>query len=116
MASQNGHDFPSQTVALGDLVYYYDNPLVRKDPALGWVCRRPGINTVSILVFSPDSGFIEKPSVRHIDDPGLTESAAWRQWGAWSFAPATETLKKLDRLMPQLVALLARGESIKKAK
>jgi hypothetical protein len=111
MASQNGSDFPSQTVALGDLVYFYENPLVRKEPILGWVCRRPGVNTVSVLVFSPDSGFVEKPSVRHIDDPGLTERAAWRAWGGWDFHPSTLTLKKLDSLMPQLVGLLARQQS-----
>lgn len=113
MASQSGSDFPSQTVALGDLVYFYENPLSRKDAVLGWVCRRPGVNTVSILVFSPDSGFVEKPSVRHIDDPGLTERAAWRQWGAWEFHPQTAILKKLEGLLPQVVALLARQQGRK---
>jgi hypothetical protein len=114
MESLNGSSAP-QSVAIGDAVLYYANPLNRKDPALGWICRRPGINTVSVLVFSPESGFIEKPSVRHIDDPGLAESASWRQWGAWEYHPMTATLKKVESLMPQIVALLSRNSSKKSA-
>jgi hypothetical protein len=98
---------------MGDMVLFYDNPLNLKDPAIGWVSRRPGVNTVSILIFSPDMGFVERPSVRHADDPGLVDNAAWRQWGAWQFHPATETLKRLDSLLPQVVALLARQGSKK---
>lgn len=76
---------------------------------MGWVCQRPGVNTVSVLIFSTASGFVEKPSVRHIDDPGLSENAAWRQWGAWDFHPSTTTLKKIEGLLPQIVTMLARN-------
>jgi hypothetical protein len=104
----NGFEPPA--VEIGDTVLYYDNPLNQKDPTLGWVSRRPGVNTLYVLVFSPDSGFIEKPSVRHGDDPGLQENAAWRQWGCWRMHPNTATLKRLDSLLPQITALLARGQ------
>jgi hypothetical protein len=53
------------------MVLFYDNPQNPSDPCVGWVSRRPGVNTVYILTFSPDTGFVEKPSVRHADDPGL---------------------------------------------
>ena len=117
--SQNGSDtFPTQEVELGDMVLFYDNPLNQKEPVVGWVSRRPGVNTIYVLVFSPDSGFIEKPSVRHADDPGLLESAAWRAWGCWRFHPNTETIKRLGGLMPKIVTMLARqqDEGSKKAK
>jgi len=107
---QNGSDFPTQTVELGDMVHFYDNPLDQREPVIGWVSRRPGVNTVYILIFSPDSGFVEKPSVRHGDDPGLVENTAWRQWGCWRFHPTTEALKRLNTMMPQVVQLLAREQ------
>jgi hypothetical protein len=96
-------------IELGDEVLYYSSVLDQKEPILGWVCRRPGVSTVSILTFSPDQGFIEKPSVRHVDDPGLQENAGWRQWGAYRLHPRAELLRKLDTLLPQVVTLLARG-------
>jgi hypothetical protein len=109
LAASNGNEFPTQTVELGDMVLFYDNPQNPTDPCVGWVSRRPGINTVYILTFSPDTGFVEKPSVRHADDPGLTENAAWRQWGCWRFHPSTEALKRMNTLMPQVVQVLARS-------
>lgn len=111
--SNGSSEFPSQMVELGDMVLFYANPLNLKEPAIGWVCRRPGVNTVFILTFSPDEGFVEKPSVRHKDDPGLADNAAWRQWGAWDFHPATLTLKRLNTMMPQVVSLLARQKKDK---
>ncbi len=115
-SSTSGSDFPTQTVELGDMVLFYSNVLNQKDPVIGWVSRRPGVNTVFILTFSPDEGFVEKPSVRHADDPGLVDNSAWRQWGCWRFHPATETLKKLRTMMPQVVSVLARNQqSSKKA-
>jgi hypothetical protein len=41
------------------------------------------------------------------------DNSAWRQWGCWRFHPATETLKKLRTMMPQVVSLLARQGSKK---
>jgi hypothetical protein len=75
---------------------------------MGWVSRRPGANTIYVLVFSEGAGFIEKPSVRHADDPGLQENPNWRQWGCWQHHPQTELLGKLKSLLPQIVTLLAR--------
>lgn len=108
--SQTGSEFPTQSVELGDMVLYYDNPLNQQDPSVGWVSRRPGVNTIYVLVFSPDAGFVEKPSVRHGDDPGLIESAQWRSWGCWRFHPMTEAVKRINSLMPQIVSLLARQQ------
>ena len=110
MASQNGSEqYVPPEVSVGDCVLYHDNPTIHSDPRVGYICRRPGMFTVSILVFSPDQGWIEKPSVRHADDPGLETNPAWRQWGSWELHPTAALLKRLDGMMPQLTVLLARN-------
>lgn len=86
----------AENVRLGDCVYWYLDPLNPSEPQLGWICRRPGANTVTILVFAPDIGWVEKPSVRHINDPGLRDNAAWRQWGCWDYADWVKDLQKVN--------------------
>lgn len=108
--------FTMPAVRIGDCVYWYHDPLTCAEPTLGWVCQRPGTNTVSVLVFSPFTGFQEKPSVRHRNDPGLQENSEWRQWGCWEYAPQTAQLRKLDGMMAQIASLteqmaLARKQS-----
>lgn len=94
--------FSPPSVRIGDAVYWHHDPLSCADPCLGWVCQRPGAQTLSLLVFTPNVGFQEKPSVRHKDDPGLQENAEWRQWGCWEYAPITAQLRKLDATMAQI--------------
>lgn len=90
---------------IGDSVYWYHDPLNCHEPTLGWVVQRPGAFTVSILTFSPNTGFLEKPSVRHRDDPGLQENSDWRQWGCWEFTPQSAQLRKMDGLVSQIANL-----------
>jgi hypothetical protein len=97
--------FSPPALRIGDSVYWHHDPLNCNDPLLGWVIQRPGVNTVSILVFSPNTGFQEKPSVRHKDDPGLQENAEWRQWGCWEYAPQTAQLKKMESAMAQIASV-----------
>jgi hypothetical protein len=96
-------DFTPPSVKLGDSVYWYHDPLNTTDPVLGWICRRPGTNTVSVLVFAPEVGFVEKPSVRHKDDPGLRENSTWRQWGCWDFSGQTATIRRLETVATSLI-------------
>ncbi len=96
--------FSPPSARIGDTVYWHNDPLSCSDPCLGWVCERPGVKTVTILSFSPNTGFQEKSSVRHKDDPGLSENAEWRRWGCWEYAPVTAQLRKLDGMMAQIVA------------
>jgi hypothetical protein len=97
--------FSPPPVSIGDCVYWYHDPLTCAEPTLGWVVQRPGAHTVSILTFSPFSGFQEKPSVRHREDPGLQENSEWRQWGCWEYTPQTTQLKKLDSLTAKVAGL-----------
>lgn len=97
--------FSPPAVRPGDCVYWYSDPLTCAEPQIGWVVDHPGVCTVNVLVFSPSSGFMDKPSVRHRDDPGLQENAQWRQWGCWEYSPQTAQLKKLDSMMAQIASL-----------
>lgn len=89
-------------VRLGDTVYWYHDPLTRNDPQLGWVCARPGSLTVTLLVFAPGVGFIEKPSVRFKDDPGLVDNPNWRGWGCWDFSDAHKEMERVKGLASKL--------------
>jgi hypothetical protein len=89
-------------VQIGTQVYWYRDPLTLDSPNIGWICRRPGAQTVSIMVFSPDGGFVEKQSVRHRFDPGLRENSAWRQWGCWDYSPLEKNIARVLEVASQL--------------
>jgi|APGre2960657404_1045060.scaffolds.fasta_scaffold250088_2 hypothetical protein len=96
--------FSMPQTKIGDMIYWYSDALSCSEPCIGWISQRPGVHTVTALVFSPNTGFIEKPSVRHRNDPGLQESVEWRQWGAWEYAPVTAQLRKVDSVMAQVAS------------
>jgi hypothetical protein len=97
-------EYTQPEVKLGDAVYWYNDPTNIGEPTLGWICRRPGSQTVTILVFAPNIGFLEKPSVRHVSDPGLQENPSWRQWGCWDFSEQTKIMGKLSAATADLIA------------
>lgn len=107
-------DFAPPAARLGDTVYWYNDPLSPQDPQLGWINERPGSLTVSILVFTPGVGFVEKNSVRHKDDPGLRENPAWRQWGCWDFSDSHKDILRAQKVS-SAVAINHERESKKAA-
>jgi hypothetical protein len=95
-------DFKAPDLSVGDMVLWYSNPFSPQDPAMGWVAKKPGVQTVTILVYAEEAGFVEKPSVRHRDDPFWKESesaAAWGKWGAYDLHSSTKALKELQSLV-----------------
>jgi len=96
--------FSMPDLVVGDMVLFYNDPH-NKDPnqaAMGWVSQRPGANTTNILIWAPSAGFVEKPSVRHIDDPFWKTSdtaPSWAKWGAFDLHPSTKALKDLKALL-----------------
>lgn len=94
-----------ETPTLGDMVFWYPDPLNPSDPSLGWIIEPPGMTCVSILVFSQSQGFVEKKSVRHADDPFWRESelaANWQAWGCWRHHPNQKLLNELRSLITTL--------------
>jgi hypothetical protein len=95
-------DFKMPEVGIGDLVLFYDNPFAPDAHSMGWVSAKPGVQTIKVLIFAAEAGFVEKPSVRHADDPFWRESEtaqAWGRWGCFKLHPSTIALKELQTLL-----------------
>jgi hypothetical protein len=95
-------DFKMPEVGIGDLVLFYDNPFSPDSHAMGWVSSKPGTQTIKVLIYAEEAGFVEKPSVRHVNDPFWRESEtaqAWGRWGCFSVHPNTQMLKELRELL-----------------
>lgn len=95
-------NFQTPDLTVGDLVLWYSNPFNPQDGAMGWISSKPGTQTVKILVWAENTGFVEKPSVRHRDDPYWTESPMagnTQQWGCYELHPSTKALKELQALL-----------------
>lgn len=97
-------------IEVGDLCFWHDDPLNASPPSLGWVIQK-GRETISVLVFSDNSGFVEKKSVRYKDDPFWKDSEMagnWTQWGCFTLHPHTETLKEIRGFLTKLKMAEAR--------
>lgn len=95
-------DFRVPDLTVGDMVLWYSNPFSPQDPAMGWVAKKPGHQTAHLLIWAEDAGFVEKPSVRHRDDPFWRESdtaAAWGKWGCYELHPNSKALKEIQSLL-----------------
>jgi hypothetical protein len=103
---------------IGDMVLWYSDPSNPQDPSMGWVSRRPGTQTITVLLWAEDSGLIEKPSVRHVDDPFWAENqsaAAWTKWGAFRLHPNTALMHQVADLARQLKLMSAKSQKSKDA-
>lgn len=101
-------------LAVGDLVLYYANPVNPRDPALGFVVEKPGRTALSILVFGQSTGWIEKKSVRHVDDPFWKESEtanAWAKWGCYTLHPMTKLMPQLNDMVTDWKVAKARSKT-----
>lgn len=95
---------------IGDAVLYSNDPANFSDPVMGWVIRQPGDSAVHLLVFAPETGFIEKNSVHHRDDPDLKENPGWWEYGAWAFTDAQEAINSAVSLKSQLAIAMSKLE------
>jgi hypothetical protein len=78
----------------GDTVLFSTDYLHFSNPTIGWVIREPGDSTISILTFT-ETGFVQRHSVHHKDDPALLGDHGWHELGCWDFAPMTRDLRDL---------------------
>lgn len=109
-------NFTPPELGIGDHVLYYEHYNNTKDPVSGWVSKRPGKNTIYVCIFSETYGWVERPSVRHIDDPGLRTNSEWASHGAYEVHPTTKLVSELSALLPQIKSLLARSQTAPKKK
>lgn len=106
-------DFSVPEVQVGDMVLWYPDPVNKSDGSMGWICKKPGATTVSILVWAENTGFVEKPSVRHRHDPFWKESElanSWQRWGCWELHPHTDAIKQIQPLITKMKVQAASGQ------
>lgn len=106
-------DFEQPTLSVGNMVLFYSDPIGTCEPMIGWVLKEPGKQTISILCFSDTTGFVEKASVRHKQDPFWRESdsaSAWSKWGAYEVHPDTLALQEVKSLVTKLKVRSAKSE------
>lgn len=103
--------FTQPELSVGSLVYWYSDPIGKCEPVMGWVLKKPGIHSITILVFSETTGFVEKTSVRHKEDPFWRESEtaqAWHKWGCYEVHPDTLALQEVKSLVTKLKVRVAK--------
>lgn len=81
-------------VSQGDCVLFSNDIHNFSNPTLAWVLHPPKASTITVLAFT-NSGFVEKLSVHHREDPLLTVEQGWRDLGAWDY---TEQCKAIHDL------------------
>lgn len=102
-------EYQMPSVELGDFVYFYPHP--GAEPEIAQVIK-PGARAVTLWVNAPGFGGMERTSVHHKDDPGITENAEWAKLGAWEHKPRDSRItilaekvslleRKLDALEPR---------------
>jgi hypothetical protein len=110
--------FKMPELNVGDMVLWYSDPHNPQEPSMGWVSRRPGTQTITILIWAEDSGLIEKPSVRHVEDPfwaDSTSATAWTKWGAFRLHPSTLMLRQVADIAKNMKMQAARSQKSKDA-
>lgn len=94
-------DFQMPSVELGDFVYFYPHP--GAEPEIAQVIK-PGARALTLWVTAAGFGGMERTSVHHKDDPGITENAEWAKLGAWEHKPKDSRLT----ILAEKVSLLER--------
>lgn len=107
------------TPVLGDMILWHSNPFSANESGgvLGWICRKPGTQTITALIYAEDLGFVEKPSVRCLHDPYWqedTNAANTAQWGAYTFHESTKQLRELGAMMTQMKIARVKKELVAK--
>ena len=79
---------------IGDPVLFSTDIHGFSNPVLGYVIKEPGDSTVYILTFT-HTGWVERPSVHHKDDPAISGDNGWSDLGVWEFSPLALEIRKL---------------------
>ena len=92
-------EFKAPILRVGDPVKYHADP--HNDnarPYIGWCLTEATHNdATSLLVFTPEVGFVEKVAIRHRDNPVLRDKPSLAAMGGWSEADITLDMKKMKQ-------------------
>jgi hypothetical protein len=88
-------------VGVGDTVLYYAHE--NAEPCMAFVTK-VGKDTLELWALSPGYGGVDKPSVRHKDDPRLQDSGQWKVFGVWEHKPRDPRIAQLSERLSALEA------------
>lgn len=88
---------------LGETVLYYAHD--GAEPVMAFVIK-VGRDALTLWALSPGYGGVEKPSVRHQDDPRLPDSVEWKKFGTWTHAARDPRLAMLSERVAMLESRL----------
>jgi hypothetical protein len=89
------------SVNVGDTVHYY--PHEGAEPVMAFVTK-VGKDTLELWALSPGYGGVERPSVRHKEDPRLADSTQWKAFGVWEHRPRDPRFAQLFERLSALEA------------
>lgn len=102
-------EFRMPEARLGDIVLFYQHEGAEAAMAfVSGVSKR----TLNLWVIAPGYGGSERQSVHHVNDDGVVEFPAWKEYGFWQHRPADPKMA----ILSEKVAMLERkldGESKK---
>ena len=92
-------DFKAPILRVGDPVKFHPDPHNENaKPYVGWCLSEATHNdATSLLVFTPEVGFVEKVAIRHRDNPVLRDKPSLAAMGGWSEADIILDMKKMKQ-------------------
>ena len=92
-------DYVMPEAKLGDMVRFYSHE--GASPVMAFVTDASS-RTLTLWAVVPGYGGVEKTSVHHLSDPGLTEFPAWKETGLWDAMPSDPRLAMLSERVSML--------------
>lgn len=94
-------EYEMPTVELGDFVFFYPHP--GADAEVAQVIK-VGKRALSLWVTASGFGGLERTSVHHKSDPGISDNAEWAKLGSWEHKPKDSRIS----ILAEKVSLLER--------
>ena len=92
-------DFKAPILRVGDPVKFHADPHNENSkPYVGWCFSEATHNdATTLLVFTPEVGFVEKVAIRHRDNPVLRDKPSLAAMCGWSEADIMLDMKKMKQ-------------------
>lgn len=86
-------------VSVGETVLYYAHE--GAEPNMAFVTK-VGKETLELWALAPGYGGVERPSVRHKEDPRLADFPNWKEFGLWEHRPRDPRIAQLSERLSAL--------------